>query len=919
MAAALARHDQLLRRSIEANRGYVFKTVGDAFCAAFETAPDAMNAALESQTALLGAPWEVPGGIRVRMALHTGTAEERGGDYFGQTLNRVARLLSVGYGGQTLVSLVTAELLRDLLPENVALKDLGAHRLKDLLRPESIFQVVRTGLRTDFPPLKSLDNHPHNLPLQPNPFVGREKELEAVQSLLTNEQVRVLTLTGAGGTGKTRLSLQAAANLIESFPDGVFFVDLSAVDSAAHVVPMIARTLELRETGARSLKAMLHEALHDRRMLLILDNFEQVMAGVPHVVDLLAACPLVKILVTSREALHIRAERVFRVSPLSVPKLREARELPLSRLTQYEAVSLFIDRAMAAAADFAVTNQNAPAIAEICARLAGLPLAIELAAARVSMLTPGAILERLSSSLKLLSGGAADLPPRQRTLRATIDWSYRLLAPAEQALFRRMCVFYGGCTLDAAESVCAAGGKACPDVFETLASLLSKSLILKEERRSGQDRFLMYESLREYGAELIAEGTEGPLLRTAHARYYAALAEELFPGLPGENQRRAFDRLEEEHENLHGAVGWLHERADVAAEQKLCVALCTYWQVRGYLSEGIGTCVAALATAQSAIDAGRGDLLFALGTLQFEKGEYEASARNLKSALAIFRPLKKHRSIARCYLRLGWDAYKLNDFAAAQRFFTAVRAGRLDGDPAVIASAEKGLGNVAYMLGKENDSRFLLERSRDFFRSNGDVLEHARVLDDLATLCSRTRDYGKAIAYSREALALWESVGDASGILTTYNNLGSENIQVGNSREARYYYECLLSSAVRSGNLRWQTLACLGIADACLLESDIAGAAEYASRARKAVGDSGWEMENGIVFRIEAEILRRSGRCEESLQRFRTSLELLRRAKDTEDLEIAENGLAKAMEQMNAGSRAGNAVERGAGGKTEPD
>jgi predicted ATPase len=736
--------------------------------------------------------------------------------------------------------------------------------------------------------------------MQPNPFVGREKELEAVQALVSNEQVRVLTLTGTGGTGKTRLSLQASANLIDNFPDGVFFVDLSAIDSAAHVIPMIARTLEVRETGARPLKSVLQDALRDKRMLLILDNFEQVMAGVPHIVDLLSGCSLLKLLVTSREALHIRAERVFRVPPLSVPKLREAREMVPSRLSQYEAVTLFIERATAVVPDFTVTNENAPAVAEICARLDGLPLAIELAAARVNMLMPQAILERLGNRLKLLSGGATDLPHRQRTLRATIDWSYRLLSSDEQVLFREMSVFSGGCTLNAAESVCGSDANSCLDVFETLSSLLSKSLLVKEERKSREDRFQMFESLKEYGGELLATHNEEKHVRTAHARYYAALAERVATGLQGNGQKNGLDTLEEDHDNLHGAIDWLHRQKATVDERKLCISLGTYWQVRGYLSEGIGVCKNALAEDDSAVAEMRGELLMILGALQFEKGEYEKSAGSLRSALEIFRPLRKKTSIAFCYVRLGWDAYKLNDFALAERFFSAVRAGKLSADPSLLASAEKGLGSVAYMLDKFDDSRALLERSRDFFRSNGDMVEHARVLDDLATLYSRRKDYPLALSYSHEALALWESIGDLSGILTTYNNLGFLNLQIGNSAEARRCYERLLSAGTRAGNLRWQSLACSGIADACLLEGDNDGAAGYSSRAEKSVGAAGWEMEKGIVCRIKAEIHRRAGRYQESVVLFKRSRELLGLAKDIEDLEIADKGFAKAVEQMKA-------------------
>jgi tetratricopeptide (TPR) repeat protein len=564
----------------------------------------------------------------------------------------------------------------------------------------------------------------------------------------------------------------------------------------------------------------------------------------------------------------------------------------------YEAVSLFIERATAMVADFSVTNENAPAVAEICARLDGLPLAIELAAARVSILTPQAILERLGNRLKLLGGGAADLPFRQRTLRATIDWSYRLLSPAEQVLFREAAVFYGGCTLEAMEAVCNCSDDEGTDVLEVLSSLVGKSMLSREEGRGGAARYFMFESLQEYGLELLDASGATAEVRKAHAEYFLAYAEAAASLLNGPSQKNQLDALEAEHENFRSGLDWLHVMKDSAPEMRLCAALALYWQVRGYLSEGIRACENSLAADRPAVGRLRGKTFLALGSLQFEKGEYETSAGSLKSALEIFRPLRDKTSIASCYLRLGWNAYKLNDFASAGRFFSAIQAARLSADPSLIASAEKGLGNVAYMCDRFDDSYTLLERSRMFFRSHGDLLELARVLDDLATLSSRRKDYAQAISISHDALALWESVGDESGLLTTYNNLGFLNLQIGNATEARRYYEWLFSAASRAGSLRWQSLACLGIADSCLLVGDNKGASEFTDHAPVAANTEGWEMENGIAYRIRAEILRRTGRFKESIELFNRSRELFRIAKDSEDLEIAENGFVKATDAL---------------------
>src|SRR5687767_8801154 len=442
MQAALARHDELLRSSIEELGGYVFKTVGDAFCCAFPTAPAALEAALEIQRGLLSSEWEQNEPLRVRMALHVGAAEERDGDYFGPPVNRVARLLSVAHGGQVLLSLPTQELVRDQLPVGTNLRDLGEHRLKVLFRPERVFQLTAPELPSEFPPLRTLEAYRNNLPLQPTPLIGREKEVSEVCDLLGGEATHLLTLTGPGGIGKTRVALQAAADLLDDFSDGTFFVPLATLTEAELFLPAVAETLGVRETGEQPLDETLKDYLSERRMLLVLDNFEQVLGAAPAVTELLAVAPGLKVLATSRTSLRLYGEHVYPVPPLSLPDLKL--QPPLERLTQYEAVGLFVERARALKPDFEVTNESAPAVAEICVRLDGLPLAIELAAARIKMLPPKAMLQRLTSRLKLLTGGARDLPERQRTLRGTIEWTFALLDEGEQLLFARLAVFSGG-------------------------------------------------------------------------------------------------------------------------------------------------------------------------------------------------------------------------------------------------------------------------------------------------------------------------------------------------------------------------------------------------------------------------------------------------------------------------------------------
>jgi len=506
MQAALARHDEILRSAIEERGGYVFKTVGDAFCAVFPTAPDALEAALEIQRRLLSSEWEQTGPLRVRMALHTGAAEERDGDYFGPPLNRVARLLSAAHGGQVLLSLPTQELVRDQLPTQTSLRDLGEHRLKDLFRPERVFQLLAPELPSEFPPLRTLEAYRNNLPLQPTPLVGREKEVSEVCDLMRGEATRLLTLTGPGGIGKTRLALQAAADLLDDFPDGTFFVPLATLSEVELLLPAVAETLGVRETAEQPLDESLKDYLSERRMFLVLDNFEQVLEAAPAVTELLAGAPGLKVLATSRAPLGLYGEHVFPVPPLTLPDLE--RPPPLERLTQYEAVGLFVERAKAVKPDFKITNESAPAVAEICVRLDGLPLAIELAAARIKMLPPRAMLQRLTSRLKLLTGGARDLPERQRTLRATIEWSHTLLDEGEQLLFGRLAVFSGGRTLEAIEAICDAEGDLPVEAFDGVSSLLDKSLLRQEEGPDGEPRFVMLETVHEFAREKLGQRAE---------------------------------------------------------------------------------------------------------------------------------------------------------------------------------------------------------------------------------------------------------------------------------------------------------------------------------------------------------------------------------------------------------------------------
>ncbi|MDQ4075234.1 MAG: adenylate/guanylate cyclase domain-containing protein, partial [Chloroflexota bacterium] len=462
MREAMRRHDALVEAMVVAHGGQVVRPrgEGDSRFAVFVHASDAVAAASALQQALHAEPWPLSAPLRVRLALHSGEADLRAGDYYGSEVNRCARLRSLAHPGQALLSLTTAQLARDSLPEGVILKDLGVHRLRDLSQPEHVFQLIVPGLEEDFPPLLSLASRPNNLPVLPTSLIGREQEVATLTSWLAGEDVRLVTVTGPGGMGKTRLSMQVAAELLDNFPDGVFFVALAPISDPVLVLPTIAQTLHLQEQGTEPLLATLKAYLRDKQLLLLLDNFEQVVEAAPLVAELLATASRLKVLVTSREGLQLRGERRFPLPPLALPDLPShsctSRELVVT-LSESAAVTLFVERAQAAKPTFTLTPDNALAVVDICRHLDGLPLAIELAAARIKLFTPQALLVRLTATtggaLQLLRGGARDLPTRHQTLRDTIAWSYHLLHPAEQALFRRLAVFASGFTLEAAEAV----------------------------------------------------------------------------------------------------------------------------------------------------------------------------------------------------------------------------------------------------------------------------------------------------------------------------------------------------------------------------------------------------------------------------------------------------------------------------------
>lgn len=818
MRAALARHNDFIQQAATDHRGYVFQVVGDGCCIAFDDAADALAAALAAQRALQRAAWDETGPLRVRMALHTGPAERSGTGYASSpTLNRVARLMAAAHGGQVVLSQTAVAALAGRLPPGATLRDLGLRRLRDLSAPEQVYQLVVTDLRADFPPLRTLDTRPTNLPAQPTPLIGRVRETAAVTSLLrapgrTGAGVRLLTLTGPGGTGKTRLALQVAAELLDEYRDGVFFVPLALLRDPALVAPAIAQALEVVESGGRPLVRCLEDFLRDRQLLLCLDNFEHVLPAAALVAELLAAAPGLAALATSREALHVYGEHEFPVPPLAWPDL--AQLPPADVAMQYSAVALFVARAQAVRPGFALEPGAVAAIAEICARLDGLPLAIELAAAHCKWLAPQAVLARLRASpLALLTGGPRDLPARQRTLREAIAWSYDLLDATEKALFARLALLAGGGTLEAVSALAATAPGLPGECPDTMIALAEKSLLRQGEGPDGEPRFGMLETVREYALERLAESGVETALRQGHAEHYLGLAVRAEPELTGPAQAAWLKRLEVEHGNLRAALDWLLAR-DAAAAARLAAALWRFWFGHGHLGEGrralsavlaAGTAPAgplharllngagALAYAQGdyeqatllygeslALYRAHGDKVGAthalnrLGGVAFSQGDYAQAARLWEENLRLFRELHDARGIAYTLNNLGTLAVSRGDYAGARTFHEeslALKRGMHDRHG--IALSLNNLGVVWLHLGDNAQAAALQEQSLSLFRELGDTRGEAAALSNLARAALHKGDAGAARALYRESLGLFQQLGDREGLAECLEGLAA--------------------------------------------------------------------------------------------------------------------------------------------------
>ena len=742
MPGALERHDALARAAVEDHHGVVVKMIGDGLHAAFDDPLDAVRATLQLQRALADPAATDGVALRARCGLHAGEAERRNNDFFGSTVNRAARLMSAAHGGQILLSQAVVGAIRERLPEGVTLRDLGSVRLRDLGSPERVYQVVHPDLRQSFPALRSLEATPNNLPQQVTSFVGRERGLADVKKLLSTSPL--LTLLGMGGLGKTRLSLQVAADVLDDYPDGVWFVELASVADARLVPQAVASVLGVMEEAGRPVLEALLKYINDRRLLLILDNCEHLVNACADLAkQLLQAGSGLKLLASSREYLHVPGETTYPVPALALPDPHQS--VTAETLMRYEAVRLFVDRATAVQPSFRVTQASAPALAAICQRLDGIPLAIELAAARVRSMSVEKIAERLSDRFRLLTQGSRTDLPRQQTLRALIDWSYDLLDARERALFEQLSVFVGGFTLEAAEAVAAGSAIDPTDVLDLLTALVDKSLV---ELDAGGERYRMLETVRQYAQEKLGDSSVAVAVRTRHLDFFLALAEKAQPELWGPEQGKWLARLDLERENFLSAHAWCdHAQNGAALGLRLVFALQLYWLPRGLIELGYRVTVEALARAGAQQpDLHRSGALYAAGQLSFFMGTYPASKGYMEACLAIAHANGIKEREAAAHLMLGYDCEALGETADAFANF---------------------------------------EASAAIARELGDKGRLAFALNALAGLHHEARDLDAAVPLFEEALLLTRELDDRESICIHLTNLARALVDRGTGDRAR--------------------------------------------------------------------------------------------------------------------------------------
>jgi predicted ATPase/class 3 adenylate cyclase len=828
---------RLLRAAFQECNGYEVDTQGDAFFVVFERALDAVSAAILSQNALFSAEWPEGVQLRVRMGIHTGEPQPAEEGYVGLDVHRTARIMSVAHGGQVLLSQITRELVVAELPAGVALWYLGEHRLKDIPERTRLFQLALPGLPDHFPLLSTLETQqtPPPPPAPSTSFVGREQEVIALATMVCQPEVRLITLIGTAGVGKTRLALQVVTQVSEQFAGNLTFVSLEQIHDAEAVLPAIAQALGITEERTTPLISQISAILNEHPFLLILDNFEQVVPAHLTITQLLARCPRLKIVITSRSLLRIQAEHLFEVLPLSLPE--PAIRSDISALARSPAVTLFLQRAQAVAPSFRLTAENAPVVQKICARLDGLPLAIELAAARLRHLPVSTILSQLENDLGTLAGTMHDLPERQRTLQGAIAWSYHLLEPAEQCVFRRLGVFTNGATVEALQYVCSGEEDAEIDATEIVKRLEDKSMVQQRMRGEREARFGLLQTLGDYGREQMRVAEEWENICALHAAYFLLWTERIVPLLSGAQQLHWLDQLDQEYENVRSALTWMLQEARESAQQaepalRLCIALTGYWDPRGYLKEGLTFLEQALSCCHSVAASLQAQAYYMAGFFALMQDENERAEEFLRKCQVLFRQTGERVAMANILRLQGNLAMAKSSYKVARRLLEeALTIYLQDEDSSKIVSTREALAQIAMVQGNYAKARALTTEDLTLYRASGEVYALAYPLYRLARTCFLSQDdLGEAKALAEESLGYFKAVGNrrlAAYVLDLLGQISLAENDAETAGKARSLLEESLATfkaiADRSGTAE----ALIGLAHLALQQGETVRAREH--------------------------------------------------------------------------------------------
>ena len=894
--AALEIHNQILKEALESYKGFIFEITGDAFCCAFENAEDAVKAAVEIQIRLSKVKWE-EARISVRIGIHSGEAEWGINKYMGYiTLARTARVMSSAYGDQIIISKYTYNLVSDkfesLDQRKISFRDLGERRLKDVNQPVRLYQVISDGLREEFPPLKTLDARPNNLPVQLTSFIGRENEMKAIKDLLNN--THLLTLTGSGGAGKSRLALQIAADVIDDFVNGVWFIELAAVSKPEFLIQEILNVFDLKEESVNNPEKILKDFLRDKEILIILDNCEHLVEECAILAEnLLIDNHKLKIIATSREALRCHGEHTHRVRSMDVPFPEE--DITPQELIQFESARLFIERALSVDPTFRVTHANAFALAMICYRLDGIPLAIELAAARVKVLTVEKIQERLNDRFNLLTSGKRTALPRQKTLRALIDWSYDLLSEEEKFLWMRLSVFTGGWTLDAAEKICSDENLHKDKILELLEQLAEKSIIIFNKEN---ERYTVLESIKQYGEEKLSLSNEKDRLYIKHIEYFKTLAVSAEPKIEGKETNLWLEKLDADHCNLESAI---HRSVTYKMYEKgaeLGGALSKFWDIRGHYSAGRELLNLLPENEISKLSLGK--VIFSKGLLTMKTGQFKEASRFFKKSLNLFHDIKDKTGIAQSLYRSGQVALETGDYENANKYFKKSLESGNDNELNILAAHSLiGLGTVEFYKGNFEESRKFYEEALELYRKEEDKRGIAFSLYGLGQLFLYIDKKNEALNYYEESHELFTGTGDKRGIALSLYGMGIVSLSLKNFKKAQRFFERCLALSYETGVRMHVARSHFGLGDVSFAQDKFIQARRYYKEGLKLSEEMGDKIGNAYSLQQLANIELKQRNFDKAYGYFEESMIMNRETGNTIGMTESLVGIIKVLLEKN--------------------